>query len=247
MANNFYDKVAHKFGAYNTEARYFREFSNGDPEGIFKEKLIELSGKDKTVLDSGCADGRFTLSIAPYFKKIIAIDNSKGMLESANKLKKEKGILNVEFVFQDLFRIEYDSEFDLIYNRRGPTDHQKFYKALKRGGYYIEIDIGERDAMEIKKAFGRGQNFGDWDKSTLKKRTGSITKAGFRIIFSGDYIYDEFYSTLGDLDLFLQSVPIFKDYNSKKDIVSLKKYASEFTSEKGINLPRHRVVVLAQK
>lgn len=73
MSNNFYDKVAKKFGGYHTPSKHTTEYPNGEPEKVFKDKLLELSGKDKIALDTGCADGRFTLSIAPCFKKIVAI------------------------------------------------------------------------------------------------------------------------------------------------------------------------------
>ncbi len=67
MSLNFYDKVAKKFGAYHTTAKYRKVFSNGIPEKDFKDKLMALSSQGKIALDVGCADGRFTLSVAPYF------------------------------------------------------------------------------------------------------------------------------------------------------------------------------------
>ena len=77
MANNFYDKVAKKFGGYGygngRKPVYKSEYTKGNPEKIFKEKLLELSSKDKTALDIGCADGKFTLSVAPFFQKIYNI------------------------------------------------------------------------------------------------------------------------------------------------------------------------------
>src|SRR3989344_2924666 len=105
MSKNFYDKAARKFGGYHTGARITDEFPNGDPEAIFKEKLLQASGKDKQVLDIGCADGRFTLSIAGYFEKVIAIDTSKGMLNSAIKRQHEAHIDNVEFIEQDVHKM----------------------------------------------------------------------------------------------------------------------------------------------
>ena len=72
----FYDKVAKKFGGYKSEAIHESHFSNGNPEEIFLEQLVKYSDKDKTVLDIGCADGRFTLKIAEKFHKIFAIDIS---------------------------------------------------------------------------------------------------------------------------------------------------------------------------
>src|SRR3989344_1413684 len=95
--SNFYDKVAKKFGCYHTGVKRFTEHQDDDPEQIFKEKLLALSGKDKIVLDAGCGDGRFTLSIAPCFGKIKAIDTSKKMLAAAHKFQKEKQIKNIDF------------------------------------------------------------------------------------------------------------------------------------------------------
>ena len=107
MSIDFYDKVARKFGKYQTGARIIDEFPNGDPEAVFKEKLLQASGKDKQVLDVGCADGRFTLSIAEHVGKVIAIDTSKGMLNSAIKRQKEAHIDNVEFIEQDIHKMTY--------------------------------------------------------------------------------------------------------------------------------------------
>lgn len=247
MTKNFYDKVAKKFGNYHTDAQIIDEFLGGNPEAVFKKKLISVSGKDKIALDAGCADGRFTLSIAKLFLRIKAIDTSRRMLESARKLQDKQKVLNVEFINQDLHALSSQEEFDVIYNRRGPVDYPVFHKSLKSNGYYVEIDIGEKDAMEIKQTFGRGQNYGEWNNSRLQKTIGEATKANFKIIFAKDYSYNEYYKTYYDLDLFLQGVPIFEDYDSKKDEKLLKKYVEQFDTEKGIRLGRHRGVILAQK
>ncbi len=248
MVNNFYDKVAKKFGKYHTGAKYITEYPNDEPEKVFKEKLIRLSGKDKITLDVGCADGRFTLSISSYFQKVVAIDMSKGMLEAANVLRKQKGIENVDFQYMDAHTIRYPNKsFDIIYSRRGPTDYPEFYRLLKPERYYLEINIGERDTQEIKEVFGRGQNFGEWDGSTLEKNKKKILDTGFKIIFAQDYLYNEYYSSYEDLDLFLQGVPIFEDFDSEKDKKFLEKYVAEFKTEQGIKFPRHRVVIVTKK
>src|SRR3990167_2358965 len=180
MSDNFYDKVAKKFGNYHTDAKYSTEYPNGNPEEIFRKKLLEVSGKDKIVLDSGCADGRFTLSISSYFKEIIAIDISKGMLDSANALKTEKGIINVNFKYMDVHKINQpDESFDVIYSRRGPTDYPGFNRLLKQEGYYVEINIGEKDAQGIKEVFQRGQNYGEWNDPKLPKITNKLKENGF--------------------------------------------------------------------
>ncbi len=87
MVSNFCDKIAIKFGGYgygnSKKAVYKSEYPAGDPEKIFKEQLLGLSSKNKIALDIGCADGKFTLSIARYFEKIFGIDTSKLNLDIA--------------------------------------------------------------------------------------------------------------------------------------------------------------------
>lgn len=248
MSSNFYDKVAKKFGDYHTaHHKHITEYPNGDPEKLFKEKLLELAGKDKVALDVGCADGYFTLSVAPHFKKIVAIDLSKGMLKAAENLQKEKGIKNVSFEYQDIRKIPYkDLSFDVVYNRRGPQDFPQFFRVLKNGGYYIEIRIGENDARALKEIFGRGQGYGQW-QSVLKEDTRELEKSGFKVIYAKEFSYDEYYPSYRDLDLFLQGVPIFEDFGSEKDRKLLQEYVASFQSLKGIRLPRHRVVTVSRK
>lgn len=248
MTQDFYDKVAKKFGNYHTPARSVSEFSNGEPEKIFKEKLLELGGKEKLVLDAGCGDGRFTLDISPHFKKVIGNDTSKLMLNAATKLQKEKGIQNVELIEKSTRSLNYpENYFDVIYARRAVVVCPLFYKMLKPGGYFLSIDIGEKDTKDLKLAFGRGQNYGKWDISTLERDIKEVQSAGFKIVYAKDFYYDEYYLSFQDLDTFLQGVPIFEDYDSKKDRRHLEEYVKKFQKEKGIDLPRHRVVLVAKK
>ena len=248
MSKDFYNKVARKFGSYHTPAKYTSKFPGEAPEAVFKAKLIEISGPKKLALDVGCADGRFTLSVCKFFRKIYAIDLSVGMLAAANKFKKEERIINIEFLLMDASKTSFpDSKFDVIYDRRGPTFYDEFYRLLKDEGYYLEIGIGEKDAQDIKKIFGRGQSYGNWKESRLEKDVVELEQAGFKILYKGDFLYDEFYETYKDLDIFLQGVPIFPDFDSKKDMNFLEKYSKIFTSSEGIRMGRHRIVILAQK
>lgn len=248
MVQDFYDKVAKKFGNYHTPARRIDVFSHGEPEKVFKQKLLDLNGKDKIVLDSGCGDGRFTLEIAPYFKKVIGNDTSKLMLNAALKLQQKKRNKNVGFIEKRTDDLDYSKNyFDVIYSRRSPTNYPLFYKMLKPGGYFLFIDIGEKDTQELKEVFGRGQDFGKWDTSALKEEREDIKKAGFEIVYAQDFYYNEYYLSFEDLDIFLQGVPIFEDFDSEKDKNHLQEYVNKFQTEKGISLPRHRVVLVAKK
>ncbi len=255
MEKNFYDRIAKKFGGYGygdgRKPSYKIKYTNGDPEEVFKEKLLSLSSKDKIALDIGCADGKFTLSVASYFKRIFGIDNSKVNLNIAKSHNSNDGNENVEYSLQDASHTSFkDSFFDVAYCRRGPwgqTFYKEYFRVLKSNGYYIEIGIGEEDTIEIKKLFGRGQGFEKWGKSRLDKNINEFKKLGFKVIYADNFHYFEYYPSYDELDFFLQGVPIFEDYDSKKDKVTLQKYVKKFTSDEGILLSRHRIVMVLQK
>ncbi len=252
MSQNFYDRVAKKFGGYGygngTKPRYKSEYPAGDPEKIFKEKLLELRSKDKAALDIGCADGKFTLSVAPYFKKVYGIDISKENLNVANSHRVDGRSKNVEYSFQNAEHTSFDdSFFDLAYCRRGPTFYEEYRRILKAGGYYFEIGIGEMDTIELKKIFGRGQGFGKWNKSKLDEDIKELQNLGFKVVFAENFHAFEYYPSYAEFDLFLQQVPIFEDFDSEKDKASLQKYVEKFSTSKGIILSRHRLVMVVQK
>jgi len=250
MAQNFYDKVAKKFGGYGygTGPRYKSEYPEGNPEKIFKEKLLGMSSKGKIALDIGCADGKFTLSISPFFKKVYGIDTSKVNLDIAKSHNADERSKNIEYSLQDASNTSFeDSFFDIAYCRRGPTFYKEYYRILKTNGYYLEIGIGEMDTVELKKIFGRGQGFGKWNKPTLDENLKELRDLGFRVVLAENFHYFEYYPSYEEFDLFLQGVPIFEDFDSEKDKVLLQKYVEKFSTNKGIMLSRHRLVMVVQK
>lgn len=250
MANDFYDKVAKKFGGYGYGAspRYTSEYPEGEPEKIFKEKLLGLSSKNKIALDIGCADGKFTLSVAPFFQKVYGIDTSKVNLDIAKSHNEDERSKNVEYFLQDASHTSFENAFfDLAYCRRGPSYYEEYHRILKTKGHYLEIGIGEKDTVELKKIFKRGQGYGKWDKSRVDENLENLQGLGFQTVFAEDYHYYEYYPSYEELDLFLQGVPIFEDFDSEKDKALLQEYVRKFSTDKGIQLSRHRLVMVMQK
>jgi len=251
MKPNFYDKVAKKYGGYafgTNKSKYFSEYPAGNPEKVFKDKLLELAGRKKMVLDVGCGDCKFAFQISNSFQEIVGVDTSKELLEIAKSKKSILKVINVSLSIQNAKYTTYkDGKFDIIYCRRGPSFYKEYSRLLKKSGYYLEIGIGEKDTIELKQLFGRGQGFGKWNDSVLLNNKLALKKAGFNITFAKDYFYNEYYFSYEDFNRFLQGVPIFEDFDSEKDKKSLQKYVNKFQTEKGIKLSRHRVVILAQK
>jgi|SRR3990167_9548024 len=248
---NFYDKVAKKFGGYafgSNQPKYSSEYPNGNPEEIFKEKLLELTKTDFIALDVGCGDGKFAFEVSEHFSFIHGVDTSKELLNIGEAKKRALGIVNVGFNLEDAGKTSFpDESFDIIFCRRGPSFYKKYYRLLKKGGYYLEIGIGNKDCVDLKKVFGGGQGYGIWNQSRLDKDKNEFAQIGFKIIFAKAINYNEYYDSISEMDRFLQGVPIFEDFDSDQDRNYLEAYCEKFETPKGILLPRQRVVYVVQK
>ena len=246
MSGQFYDKVTRKFGTFQGVPRPLTSYPQGDPEELFEQKLLELSGTDKVALDLGCGDGRFTLRMAVYFREIVGIDSSVERLKRAQAEQQLQGRNNVRFEQQDASQTSFAANvFDLVYSRRGPTPYQECSRITKPHGYFLTISIGEKDAWELKQTFGRGQGYGAWKTSALQLAAERLQQAGFAVVYRQDVLYDEYYASYHDLDVFLQGVPIFEDFDSEQDKTRLQTYVAKFQTDKGIQLPRHRFLFIA--
>ena len=248
MAEKFYDKFAKKFGASGPIVASTSEYPNVYHEAMFEEKLVEVSGTNKTALDVGCGSGEFTLRMSSRFSKIVGIDHSEARIQQAQTEQQVRGNKNTIFEVQNAEQTSFASNtFDVVYSRRGPTDYAEYFRILKVGGYVVVIGIGEQDTWALKQTFGRGQGFHEWKITALTLAKKQLQKAGYSVLYEQDVYYDEYYATYDDLDLFLQSVPIFEDFDSEKDKSFLKAYVTAFQTSKGIHLPRHRFVVVGEK
>lgn len=249
--SDFYDKVAKKFGGYafgKNKAKYSSEYPDGNPEEIFKEKLLELAKTNSIALDVGCGDGKFAFEVSPYFSFIHGIDTSKELLKIAESKKRALNVVNVDFTLEDASKTSFpDESFNIVFCRRGPSFYKEYYRLLKKGGYYLEIGIGEKDAVDLKKIFGKGQGYGTWNESRLDRDKNEFALLGFTIIFARDFSYNEYYDSISELDRFLQGVPIFEDFGSDQDRNYLEAYCKKFETQGGILLPRQRVIYVVQK
>lgn len=249
--SNYYDKVAKQFGGYGFSTnipKYTSEYPNGDPETVFKEKLLELATPYSVALDIGCGDGRFVFEIANHFSKIIGLDSSKELIAIAQQKKKAIKVKNISFIFGDAANTPFEEQsFDIIFNRRGPSFYGEYTRVLKTGGHYVEVGIGEQDAMALKKTFGRGQNFGTWNTSRIETDREEFEKLGLKPILLANYAYNEQYLSKYEFELFLQGVPIFEDFNLVNDRKFLEAYYKDNMSRGRVTLTRHRVVYVLMK
>jgi SAM-dependent methyltransferase len=245
MADNFYDRVAKKFGVGEPKIVHTTVYRGEAPEVMFRRKVLDVAGMERVALDVGCGSGLFACEMAGHFGKIVGIDTSIERLRQAETMASDLGVENVRFEEQEAKRTTFeDGTFDVIYNRRGPNFYQEGFRVARRNGVMVLILIGERDTWELKQVFGRGQGFHEWSKSALEEAKERGRQAGFEVMYGQDFLYDEYYGSYQDLEIFLQSVPIFEDFDVDGDRERLEQYVERFQEARGIRLERHRVVVV---
>src|ERR1700752_357458 len=83
MKRNYWEKIA---ASYNDEI--FDVLQN-DKKALIRSAIKRYASKRKTVIDIGCAIGKWLPVLSPAFKKVYAVDISKENLEIAKKLYPE--------------------------------------------------------------------------------------------------------------------------------------------------------------
>jgi 16S rRNA (adenine1518-N6/adenine1519-N6)-dimethyltransferase len=78
------------------------------------EKIIEASDlkKDDVVIEIGSGDGRLTKRIAPYVKKVYAMEIDINLFDSARMMLED--LKNVEFINEDALKIEFPNDANKI-------------------------------------------------------------------------------------------------------------------------------------
>lgn len=96
MDRTYWEKIAPD---YNEEI--FDVLKN-DNKGLIVSAINKIASKNKTVIDIGCAIGKWLPVLSPAFKKVYAVDISKENLEIAKKLYPE--FTNVVYSRADMSR-----------------------------------------------------------------------------------------------------------------------------------------------
>jgi ubiquinone/menaquinone biosynthesis C-methylase UbiE len=244
----WWNELAKKLNGYKGNYRVSFEGANGELE--FTEIVKKLLRDHSNALDIGCADGSFAIELSSYAKKITAVDLSPVMIDTA---KKSANRANLEFIVADAKKLPFsDHTFDLVISRRGPVSEPEFLEEAIRvtrpGGLLIEITIGEKDAIEFKEIFNKGQSFNNKNKSRyleIKNRIGLINEVKLRQIH--EYYSDAYYPSLEDIVLLLSSTPIIDDFNMNNDQALLQLIEEKYSTVKGIRRTYHRLIWIAEK
>ncbi len=243
---DFYAKKSKEFKKYK-----FKDGSNfveGEKPDFFKF-LKKYSNKNFKVLDLGCGSGEFTIKIGSCFKEVVGVDGFEEYIKTA---KENNNLENVRFIVADAGRLPFnDEEFDMVISSRGPLSATEDFmreslRVLKKRGYMIEETIGEKDKMDLKKIFGRGQNY-PTQKTKLESVKKMLDNLNLTLLEAKYYFYLKEYKSIDRIIKLLNRAPIIPDFDEIKDQVGLKVLERKLNNEKKIKLGFHRLQWVAKK
>jgi len=148
--------------------------------------LLGLLDEGWTVGDLGCGTGQVSRSLAPFVKRVIAVDSSPAMLEAARA--RLGGLANVEMREGELESLPVaDGELDaavaflvLHYVAEPGEALAEAARALKPGGRLLVVDMMPHDREEYRQAMGHlWQGF---DAGALARWMADAGLGGFRYV-----------------------------------------------------------------
>ena len=158
---------------------------------------------DRTVLlDIGTGGGKKLTEVAKIAGKAYGIDHQQSMIDTANRNLARTKMRNVEFKWGDAKTLPFPEEyFDVIMCRHAPFYAQQVYRVMKSKGIFLTQQVySEKDAINIKRIFGRGQGFGrERETNPIRRYVRELKAAGFEILRKDTYNATEYYADMSDL------------------------------------------------
>jgi 2-polyprenyl-3-methyl-5-hydroxy-6-metoxy-1,4-benzoquinol methylase len=141
MNRNYWEKIAPD---YSDE---IFDVLHNDKKGIIRAAIKKHSSRSKTVMDIGCAIGKWLPVLSPLFKKVYAIDISQQNLAIAKK--RNSTLKNIEYMRADMSGKKTKppkGDLGICINAiltSSMKDRKVFFNSLansiKRGGYIILV------------------------------------------------------------------------------------------------------------
>lgn len=190
-------------------------------------------------LDLGTGGGEKLLKFYPKVKRLIGIDYSSAMIETAIMNLKEVGRSSedISFIEMDISDLKFDDNtFDIVTARHTEINAEEIKRVLKPRGILIIEGVAKDDCLELKNSVGRGQCY--FDEIAIEKlEEDSLRKSGFEFLENKMMILDEYYIDKENFYALLFKTPIIENI-TKDELVKIEEYVSKNTEAGNIKLKR---------
>ena len=79
-----------------------------------KDHVLSILRPDRTILEVGCGNGRFSVACAKRANHIVSVDLSSTMIANAQSLARKENIQNIEFHAMNFLEYNTDELFDYV-------------------------------------------------------------------------------------------------------------------------------------
>lgn len=142
--------------------------------------MLALLGDGWTVGDLGCGTGRATASLAPFVQRVIAVDDSRAMLNAARR--RLEGVENVELRQGDLHALPLESEtldvatmmLVLNYVAEPVSALEEVRRVLRPDGRVLIVDMQPHSRDDLRARMGQV-----WQGISAAQVAGWLGDAGF--------------------------------------------------------------------
>ena len=156
------------------------------------EVLIEMSGvsNEDTVLDIACGSGIVTCEFAKHAQEVTGIDITEGMLDEAKKLQLTNNLTNINWILDDVVRLQFlDNHFSIVVTRfsfHHFMDYKKVFdemiRVCKPNGTIMVVDVAiPSDSVRA---------YDEMEKLRDSSHTGALTIEKFETLFQNNKLKD---------------------------------------------------------
>lgn len=195
-----------------------------------------------SVLDIGTGGGERFLELAPYFGSGLGVDIDPEMVTVATK--NAEGVQNVAFAVDDASLASITDSFDVVINRHCHLDIPAAAQRVKKNGYFITQQVGERNMANIKLALGDRI-----DMPVLIRE--DIEKAGLTVLAFCEYDVEYVVKDIESLVFWLKALDMLHaDLNGAKvlsEVDILNSILEGNVDERGFITNEQRFLVVARK
>ena len=183
-------KVQHQFGASSEAYASSEVHSQGESLGLLMEHLPVQ--KTDVLLDVATGAGHTAVAFANKLQRVVAGDITDQMLQTTERLARERGVTNLETKNADAERLPFkDVEFDLVTCRLAfhhfPEPEramQEFSRVLKPGGWLGFTDnfaVENQDDAAFYNRFERVRDPSHVEVYSLNRLSKFFADAGFNV------------------------------------------------------------------
>ena len=201
------------------------------------------------VLDIGTGGGERFLTLAPYFRKGVGIDQSTEMIKQAMRNKEVQNVANVDFKLMDANHLEFpDAEMGMVLNRHCSVNVDEIVRVLRSRGYFVTQQVGDRNTLNFLQAFGWTlESFGDEWGQRMEELVLASEQSGCRVVAEAEYDVRYWFCDVESLVFWLKSVPLPEPFDVDKHWEGVNRILNDYKTIQGIETNEHRELLIVEK